>query len=49
VLFALIIVIRWMESYKSWTCTRYVLKVPKLSMGQTMSLHVATVRTDVAE
>jgi len=47
--FALIILIRWMESYKSWTWKRYILKGPKLSMGQNMPSHVATLRTDAAE
>ena len=47
--FALITVIRWMENYKSWTWTRFVLKGPKLSMGQNMPLHIATLRADGAE
>jgi hypothetical protein len=49
VLFVLIIVIRWMEIYKSWMWTRYVLKGSKISMRQTISMHVARVRTDVAK
>lgn len=38
-----------MEINKSWMWTRYVLKGSKRSMGQTMPLHVAKVRTDVTE